>query len=195
MSRPQLRLRVAMSLACALSAVALVVMALKAPILTAVCLAQAGLLGFAAMRLRPGRPSALYGAFAVLACYVVWRITLGVQAGDTLVLVPSMLLAVGAFWVLQEPAWTASAFLVFAAMTALGLSVQRLVGSYDLDLVDPVSARHIALASTIVVLAEVLFLAVGLTQTLQRRLHQARRRLEPQVQPVVSLQGQGAAQT
>jgi hypothetical protein len=186
----QTRERLALGFGCGLGALTLVVMIAWAPVLGLACVGASVPLGYAARRLRPGRPLAFYLAFGLSVAYAFWRTVLALQTGDTLVLVPTLLLLVGAAWVVQEPGWSSSSFLGLAGFAVLALGILRVLGLHDLEAVAPAAVRRVAWASITLIPAEVLLLLAGVGEMLRLNPRSARRVSPRGVRTVVYREGE-----
>jgi hypothetical protein len=167
--------RIASIAAYVIAAIALALTFKETRAMTGFCVVAAVLIGCGSVPARPGRAVTLYGAFGVLVGHAFWLFVSGINQGMYLILIPAVLMAVGAVWMMQEPTWPSVIFLGAAAALNLALAGLEYQNRFDAALADPDTIRRSALTSTVVLVVALVFLAVGFTEFLMLKAARAKR--------------------
>jgi hypothetical protein len=167
-----------------ISAIALLLAFREAGGMVAFCVVSGALIGCGAVPARPGRPVTLYAAFGLLVGFAFWLFVSAVNQREFLVVIPAALLATGAVWLLQEPGWPPVLFTGVVALLCLGLVGLQYQHRYDLDGLDPETARRNALTTLVVLTVGLVYLALGFAEaSLRKARKKVRRAIRTPVDP------------
>lgn len=183
MSKLKTNFRIASIAVYVLAAIALGLTFRETRAMTGFCVISAVLIGCASVPARPARPVTLYGAFGLLVGHAFWLFVSGINQGFYLSLIPAVLMAVGAVWMMQNPAWPSVIFLAVVDVLHLAIAAIQYQFRYDAEHSDPETIRRSVLTSVVVLVSGLAFLAVGFTEELLRKKAKAQRASRPATRP------------
>ena len=149
-----------------IGAALLVLLMIKMPGMALFCVVPGALIGCACVPTLPGRPITLYVAFGIFMGYVFWLCASIVNQGAWLALLPVLLLATGAVWLLQLPSWPSAIFTVVAGLFSLGLAVVLYATRHQVIAEDPEQVRMSALVSITMLALGLAFSGLGFAEAL-----------------------------
>ena len=174
MARKSAGLTVATMAVHALAAIGLLIALAEAGVAAAMCLIVGALIGLGSMGAQPGRPLALYLGFGVVLGYGFWMAVGAIHRHDYLEVIPAVLLAIGAAWMLGEPGWPPAIFMGIVAVlcfAGMGLTYQD---RYDIEESDAETIRRSVLFGVIMLVVGLAYLGVGFAGALNRKARKSR---------------------
>jgi hypothetical protein len=152
-----------------LAAVAIALAFLETRAMTGFCVISGALIACGGAAAEPGRPITLYAAFGTLMGYAFWLAVSTINHRAFLYVIPVVLLAIGAVWVLQNPSWPSVLFGGVTAVLCLALTGLEFQHRFDADRADPDSIRRSALTTLVVLTIGLVYLAVSFGEVSLRK--------------------------
>lgn len=160
-----------------LATITLVLLFLQTGGMTGFCVVAGVLIGCVSVPARPGQPVTLYVAFGVLMGYAFWTGASAVNQRDLLALVPVLLLAAGAAWLLQAPSWPSVLFTGSAVLLSLVLAVFQYRHRNDPHDFDPEHIRRSAVTAIVVLTLGLVYLGLGFAEAMMQESRKAKRKV------------------
>jgi hypothetical protein len=175
MSNLKSAFRIASIVVYIIAAVAFAFLYRETSAMTGFCVVAAVLIGCGSVPARPGRPVTLYGAFGLLVGHAFWLFVSAINQGMYLGLIPAVLTAVGAVWMMQNPTWPSVIFSGAVGVLNLALAGLQFQHRFDATLSDPDTIRRTVLTSVVVLVVGLVFLAVGFTEMVMLKAAKSKR--------------------
>jgi hypothetical protein len=169
MSDTKATLRVLALVIHVLAAITLVVLFFQTWGMTVFCVVAGALIGCASVPARPGQPITLYTAFGLLTGFAAWMCVNAVNQGVFWLLVPVLLLAIGAAWLLQDPGWPPVLFTTVLVLVGLALAVLQYRHRNDPSDYEPELLRRTALTSFVMLSLGLVYLVLGFAEASVRK--------------------------